>query len=286
SSDSCPPRAGDRAIAGRSDDSAGPRSGFTRRRKFPATHFSPTVAVGGRREKPTQSEKIDSEFLIKAMDNLTDSIGALSPEQRELLTLLLQEQGSKFNAFPLSFAQQRLWFLDQLEPGSPAYNIAAAVRMQGSLDLDALKQSFDEIVRRHESLRTTFTSIEGKPVQVIAAELQLTIPLNDLSNLSKDEQESEVLRLAQEESRYQFDFTSGRLINVGVLRLGVEEHVALVTMHHIVSDGWSSGVLIREVAALYETYLQGLPPSLPALPIQYADFSRRENAWNQADILL
>jgi amino acid adenylation domain-containing protein len=217
------------------------------------------------------------------MDNLTDSIGALSPEQRELLTLLLQEQGSKFNAFPLSFAQQRLWFLDQLEPGSPAYNIAAAVRMQGPLDLDAFKQSFDEIVRRHESLRTTFTSIEGKPVQVIAAELELTIPLNDLSNLSKDEQEAEVLRLAQEESRYQFDLTAGPLINVRVLRLDVAEHVALVTMHHIVSDGWSIGVLIRELAALYETYLQGLPPSLPALPIQYADYARWQNTWLQPE---
>ena len=152
------------------------------------------------------------------MDNLTNSIGALSPEQRELLTLLLQEQGSKFNAFPLSFAQQRLWFLDQLEPGSPAYNLATAVRMQGPLDLDAFKQSFDEIVRRHESLRTTFTSIEGKPVQVIAPALQVTIPTTDLSHLSKNEQEAEVLRLAQEESRYQFDLTSGPLINVRVLR--------------------------------------------------------------------
>jgi len=219
------------------------------------------------------------------MDNLSNSIGALSPEQRELLTLLVQEQGSKFNAFPLSFAQQRLWFLDQLEPGSPAYNIAAAVRMQGPLDLAALKQSFDEIVRRHESLRTTFTSIEGKPVQVIAAELQVTIPVNDLSDLSENKQQAEVLRLAQEESRHQFDLTSGPLINVRVLRLGVEEHVALVTMHHIVSDGWSIGVLIRELAALYETYLQGLSSSLPALPIQYADYARWQNGWLEAENL-
>src|SRR6185437_2159200 len=145
---------------------------------------------------------------------------------------------------PLSFAQQRLWFIDRLEPGTSVYNFPAAVRLTGPLNVAALEQSLDEIVRRHEALRTTFAIVDGRPVQVIAPLLRLTLPVVDLQMLPDRDRELEVKRLAIEEAQRPFDLAEGPLLRATVLRLGEHEHVGLLTMHHIVADGWSPGILI------------------------------------------
>ncbi len=219
------------------------------------------------------------------MNNLTEPIASLTPEKRELLQLLLQEAGGASNAFPLSFAQQRLWFLDQLEPGNAAYNVAAAVRLHGPLDLAAFRQSLNEIVSRHESLRTTFANVDGRPLQVITAQLNLHVPLTDLSEVAEDQREAEVLRRAQVEAQQGFDLTRGPLIRAQVLRLHADEHVVLLTMHHIVSDGWSTAIFINELAALYDAFLTGQPSPLSALPIQYADYARWQQTWLKPEAL-
>ncbi|MFP2933044.1 amino acid adenylation domain-containing protein, partial [Pyxidicoccus sp. 3LG] len=146
---------------------------------------------------------------------------------------------------PLSFAQQRLWFIDQLEPGSPLYNMPAALRLEGTLDVGALERAISDVVERHEALRTTFASRDGEPVQVIHPATALSVPVVDLTALSADARQAEVMRLAREEALRPFDLTTGPLLRVTLLRLGEREHVLLLTMHHIVSDGWSTGVLVR-----------------------------------------
>ena len=177
------------------------------------------------------------------------------------------------NDVPLSFAQQRLWFLDQMEPGSPLYNIPAAARFIGELNTAVLERSFNEIVRRHEALRTAFQAVDGQPIQRIAADSALTLRHIDLSTLPKAEQEAQVLRWSNQEAQQPFDLTQGPLLRVTLIRLHDTEHVALLTMHHIISDAWSMGVLMRELTALYPAFLTGRPSPLPELPIQYADFT-------------
>ncbi|WP_017317669.1 non-ribosomal peptide synthetase [Mastigocladopsis repens] len=186
---------------------------------------------------------------------------------------------------PLSFAQQRLWFIDQLAPGNPGYNIPAAVRLHGSLNVTALEQSLNEIVRRHEALRTTFKAVDGRPMQVITPTLKLTLPVIDLQALAQAEQETEVLRLIAQEAQQPFNLACGPLLRITLLKLSAREHVVLFTMHHIISDGWSMGVLIREVATLYQAFLYGKPSPLPELPIQYADFAVWQRQWLQGEVL-
>ena len=185
----------------------------------------------------------------------------------------------------LSFAQQRLWFFDQLEPGLSAYNIPAAVRLKGPLNLAALERSLNEIVKRHESLRTTFGKVDGRPTQVIAPTLTIKLPVVDLRKLPASERETEVRRLVTAEAQRPFDLSQGPLLRGAVLRLGDEEHVGLLTMHHIVSDGWSAGILIREVATLYIAFCAGGSSPLPALRIQYADFAHWQRRWLQGEVL-
>ena len=185
----------------------------------------------------------------------------------------------------LSFAQQRLWFFDQLEPGLSAYNIPAAVRLKGPLNLAALEQSLNEIVKRHESLRTTFGQVDGRPTQVIAPTLTIKLPVVDLRKLPASERETEVRRLVTAEAQRPFDLSQGPLLRGTVLRLGDEEHVGLLTMHHIVSDGWSTGILVRELATLYVAFCAGGSSPLPALPIQYADFAHWQRQWLQGEVL-
>ena len=176
-------------------------------------------------------------------------------------------------AFPVSFAQQRLWFLDQLDPGSPLYNISAAVRIAGPLNVQALYDSLKEIVRRHESLRTTFTSMDEQPVQVVNLAMVMPLPIADLRELASEEREAEVHRLAAEEARRPFELSEAPLFRVKLLRTDEEDYMLLLTMHHIISDGWSMGVLLKELSILYPAYLAGKTVTLPELSIQYADYS-------------
>lgn len=186
---------------------------------------------------------------------------------------------------PLSFAQQRLWFMDRMEPGGRSYNLPAAVRLEGQLDVAALENSLREIVSRHESLRTTFALVGGQPVQVIAPTLPVTLAVVELGYLGAEDREVEALRLAGDEARAPFDLSVGPLLRTRLLKLSDDEHVLLLTMHHIVSDGWSMGVLIREMAALYEAFRRGAESSLSELPIQYADYAEWQREYLQKDVL-
>ncbi|MFY0563639.1 amino acid adenylation domain-containing protein [Archangium lansingense] len=186
---------------------------------------------------------------------------------------------------PLSFAQQRLWFLHELHPTSAAYNLPAALRLEGELDAEALRLSFEHLVRRHESLRTTFSPNQGDTLQVIHPASRWALPVMDLSALPEGNRHAEALRLAEREALRPFDLTTGPLLRTTLLRLGEREHLLLVTQHHIVSDGWSIGVLVREVAALYEALRAGHEPRLPALPVQYADYAVWQRQWLKGEPL-
>jgi acyl carrier protein len=174
---------------------------------------------------------------------------------------------------PLSFAQQRLWFLDQLEPGNTSYNIPVAVRLKGELDVASLERTLSEIVRRHEVLRTRFVNGANEPRQEILAPASMTVTLTDFSALNELAREAAVREAVRAESQLPFDLANGPLLRVKLLRLNEAEHVALLVMHHIVSDGWSMDVLIREVRLLYAAYSKGEESPLPELPIQYSDFA-------------
>jgi amino acid adenylation domain-containing protein len=186
---------------------------------------------------------------------------------------------------PLSFAQERLWFLDQFEPGRAAYNIPTALRFGGPLDLPRLAASFTEVARRHEALRTTFAVAEGRAVQVVAPALGLRLPLIDLSLLPDAAREREAARLAAQESWRAFDLAAGPLVRGSVLRLAAADHAVLFAMHHIVSDGWSMGILVREVATIYAALHHGRPSPLPPLPVQYPDFAAWQRGWLAGDVL-
>ncbi|HEU4964843.1 MAG TPA: amino acid adenylation domain-containing protein [Bacilli bacterium] len=189
------------------------------------------------------------------------------------------------NNWPVSFAQERLWLLDQIAPGESAYNIPIAVRLQGRLDAEALERSLQALVARHETLRTTFANTDGQPVQVIHAAQDLPLQTILLDTLPEAQRESEVERLAREEARQPFDLAKGSLVRAKLLRLTSDDHVLLLTMHHIVSDGWSMGVLVRDLSELYGAVANGQNPSLPPLDIQYADYARWQRQWLQGDVL-
>ena len=176
-------------------------------------------------------------------------------------------------ALPLSWAQQRLWFLDQLAPGDPFYNVDSAIRLSFPLDVQALHRAYNEIVRRHEALRTRFVTVEGEPVQLIEPSLTIPLAAIDLRSLPRSEREAEARRLAGDEARRPFNLSTGPLIRLTLVQLGDADYVLLVTMHHIVSDGWSLHIFSREFRGLYLAFRQGFPSPLPELPIQYADFA-------------
>jgi amino acid adenylation domain-containing protein len=176
--------------------------------------------------------------------------------------------------FPTSFGQERLWFLDQLEPGTAAYNLGWAFRIIGSLDQAALLKAFQAVVARHEPLRTVFTSWEGEPKQVVLPEMELEMPTVDLVELPFGERPQAILQLAGEETRRPFDLSRGPLMRVKLVRTGARDQVLVLVMHHIVTDGWSMGLLFLEVAELYRSLTAGREPQLPELSIRYSDFSR------------
>jgi amino acid adenylation domain-containing protein len=178
-----------------------------------------------------------------------------------------------FKNIPLSFSQQRLWFIDQLYHGSSFYNIPIAFHIQGNLNIAALQQSLNEIIKRHEVLRTNFTLVNGEPVQEIDPQLSWNLSIINLEHLSGQDWEFEVKQLVAEEAKKPFNLASCLLVRATLLPLSGEEHVLLVTMHHIITDGWSCGVFLRELSTLYAAFSTNQPSSLPELPIQYADFA-------------
>jgi amino acid adenylation domain-containing protein len=237
-------------------------------------------------------------------DEIARRLASLSPAQRALLESRLKEKGESLtllqrslvtapsirpaqlrDAVPLSFAQEPMWFLDQLEPGNPAYIMGNAFRLRGPLHVDALGRSLKEIVRRHESLRTNFAMVDGQPVQVISPALDLALPLTDLEGLPVAEQEAQVRQLAHAEAGRPFDLEGEPLVRARLLRLGEEDHVLSLCLHHLISDGWSMGVLFRELSALYRAFSRGESSPLPELPIQYADYALWHRQWLQERVL-
>ncbi|HEU0077471.1 MAG TPA: condensation domain-containing protein, partial [Longimicrobiaceae bacterium] len=186
---------------------------------------------------------------------------------------------------PLSFAQRRLWLIDQLEPGSAAYNVPYALRLRGRFDPAVLERAVTEIVRRHETLRTVFAVVGGEPVQVIRDAGPVILPVTDLRSLPAESREVEVRRLAREEAVRPFDLAAGPLLRMSAVRLDEAEWGLLFTMHHVVSDGWSMEVLIREVSALYDAITDGREAGLPELAVQYADYAAWQRGWLAGETL-
>lgn len=223
-------------------------------------------------------------------------------DRQELLELLLAEAGiaarpeercipkrKQHSGVPLSFAQQRLWFLDQLRPNNPVYNIPDAIRLTGRLNGDALHRALGTVVARHESLRTTFDIVDGQHVQVIGEPAEVDLSVRDLQGLPAADREQTLRKEILEEARRPFDLAKGPLYRASLLRLDDCEHILLVTIHHTVSDGWSGEVLFRELGDLYQAYVRGTAPTVPNLPVQYADFAvwqREELQGERLDSLL
>ncbi|HEV2149199.1 MAG TPA: non-ribosomal peptide synthase/polyketide synthase [Longimicrobiaceae bacterium] len=186
---------------------------------------------------------------------------------------------------PLSFAQQRLWVIHQIDPDDSAYHVPAALSLRGALDTRALRRSLTELVRRHETLRTVFAETAGEPVQVVLPPEEASLPLVDLAGLREEERGATAARLAAEESLRRFDLSRGPLFRNLLLRLAEAEHVLLCTLHHVVSDAWSMGVLVRDVSGLYDAFSRGEPSPLPPLPVQYADYAAWQRAWLAGEVL-
>jgi amino acid adenylation domain-containing protein len=228
------------------------------------------------------------------MDRSSEQIARLSPAQ---LAVAAQKLGAALKApgriprrpgegpCPLSFAQQRLWFIHQVDPASPAYNMPAALRLRGELDVPALERALTELARRHETLRTTFRAQDGEPVQVIAPPGPFPLPLDDLRDLPRDERDAVARRLAGDEATRPFDLSAEPPVRARLARLDAEEWQLSFTLHHIASDGWSMGVLVREVSALYGAFCRGEPSPLPELPVQYADYAAWQRGWLAGGVL-
>lgn len=235
--------------------------------------------------------------LSTAEANLKQKLAALSPAKRALLELkLMKRNGSKPSAeqkiprrtdratAPLSYNQQGLWVLSQFMPDSWLYQIPKAVRLNGNLNVPAMRATLNEIVARHESLRTTFQTIDGIPIQSIAASVSLDTPLIDLRGLPDEDREAEAKRILSSEGRRPFNLADGPLIRSLLLRLKDTEHILLVTTHHIVTDGWSMGIFHHDLMKLYEAFAAGHPSTLPELPIQYADYAVWHRKWFEGSV--
>ncbi|HEU4562901.1 MAG TPA: amino acid adenylation domain-containing protein, partial [Longimicrobium sp.] len=246
---------------------------------------------------PAVAHAADEPEKQGSISEVLERLDKLSPERQALLQKLLRQQAAQAREpdairprgsdapAPLSFAQERLWFIDRLEPGSAVYNMPVAWRLGGALDQAALGRSLSEIVRRHEALRTTFAEVDGSPVQVIAPFGGFTLPVEDLSDLGEADREAAVMRRAGEAALRAFDLSAGPLFRASLLRLGEEDHVLVLAMHHIISDGWSLGVLFREMSALYAAYREGRESPLAELAVQYADYAVWQREQLEGEIL-
>ncbi|MGH1392474.1 MAG: amino acid adenylation domain-containing protein [Trichormus sp.] len=231
-------------------------------------------------------------------DVLTDELtGELRSRKSEIINFLRQAQSSATNYtqaippaprngnLPLSFAQQRLWFLEQLQPDSYTYNLPTAVRLTGILDVELLERSLNTIIQRHEVLRTNFKTVDGNPVLQIQPSVTLPLNLIDLQTFNPIEQDEEVRHLALKEAQTPFDLARDVLLRVKILQLAKDENVVLFTMHHIVSDGWSMEILVKELATLYTAFSSNKASPLPELAIQYVDFAIWQRQWLQGEVL-
>ena len=228
---------------------------------------------------------------VSAGDQLAARRAALSDAQKALFSARLRRGSASApdaveiprrvgnGPARLSFAQQRLWFLDQLVPGNPFYNIPAALPLNFAVKLDDLRWTLNEIVRRHEVLRTTYQTIEGEARQVISTDAPFDLPVIDLRGMPREEREAEAARIGAEEARQPFDLRTGPVIRAKLLRLGDSQYTLLLTIHHISADGWSMGILIRELGALYQARAFRRPSPLEPLPIQYSDFAEWQRDW-------
>ncbi len=205
--------------------------------------------------------------------------------QRPVTGIPLTRRTEEEGPLPLSFAQQRLWFLEQFEPGTSLYNMPEIWLLQGTLHCALLQHAFDALVIRHEILRTTFPLLDGEPIQIIAPLQRLALPIIDLQGLPEEVREAESSRLREQEKQRPFDLAQGPLLRGTILRLADEKHILLLTWHHIISDGWSRGVFVRDLTALYSAALREEQPPLPVLPIQYADFALWQRQWFQGETL-
>jgi amino acid adenylation domain-containing protein len=230
------------------------------------------------------------------MSSTTHNKFQLSPRKKAILDALLDKEGMastedkiprrrESGPAPLSFSQQRLWFFDQFEPASFVYNVLTPVSLRGNLDVSALQEAFNHLVRRHEALRTTFELREGQPVQIIGQQQSIPIRRIDLSHQARPEQQEQFHAVFNDETCRPFDLKKGPLLRITLVRMAAEEHALLLAMHHIVTDGWSMNVLVREAVALYAMYSAGLAPGLSPLPIQYADFAVWQRSWLQGEVL-
>ncbi|MEH1884258.1 amino acid adenylation domain-containing protein [Nostoc sp.] len=225
-----------------------------------------------------------SLFAAPTVADLSQNIQRLQQQGLELTASAILPR-ARDAELPLSYAQTRLWFLDKLNPNSAFYNIPLALRLVGTLEVAALEQSLQEIIHRHEALHTNFITVDGKPTQIIQTETNWTVCVVDLQHLSTAEQEIALQQLAQQQAIQPYDLVKQALVRATLIVLSETENALLVCMHHIVFDGWSMGVFVQELAALYNAYSQGQSPSLASLPIQYADFAIWQRNWLQGDVL-
>ncbi|HEX5080449.1 MAG TPA: condensation domain-containing protein, partial [Blastocatellia bacterium] len=256
----------------------------------------PDREVEGAAGQSTALKEKEKRVAIKRAE-LAARRSRLSADQQTALNQRLQRAREKPSASeaipkrdlqgpaPLSFAQRRLWILDQLDSGSPLYNMPFALRLAGQIDSGTLERCMGEILRRHEALRTVFQIMDGEPVQIVQPAAPFTLPVIDLTDMDEAAREAEAQRLIREEAQRPFDLSRGPLLRAVLLKLGAEDHVALLNMHHIISDGWSMDVLTFEMTALYDAFAHDKPSPLSELPIQYADFAIWQRQWFQDEKL-
>ena len=243
-----------------------------------------TQVIGRVRQTLQVELSVRALFEAPTVATLARRIEALSQAEQGLPVIPLHPFSREGN-LPLSFAQQRIWFFDQLEPESSLYNISLAVRLQGDLKVAALEQSLDMIAQRHEVLRTTFPTLEDHLEQCISPTCEISMPVVDVTALPENWRELQMQQLATEVARSPFDLARGPVLRTYLLRIDHEEHVLLLCLHHIVSDGWSLGVLLRELSALYASLSSGKSSPLPELAIQYADYTLWQREWLQEEAL-
>lgn len=230
------------------------------------------------------------------MSNTSQPKFQLSARKKAILDALLRQEGlssaedkiprrQESGPAPLSFAQQRLWFFDQFEPASFAYNLITAVSLSGAFDVTALQKAFDEMVRRHEALRTTFDFRDGQPVQIIHDHHSIPLRCIGAMHLPEGQQRQQIQDLLREQALQPFDLRKGPLLRATLVQQATDQHVLILAIHHIVSDAWSMNVLVREITLLYRTFAGGGVPDLPPLPVQYADFAVWQRNWLQGEIL-